>query len=187
MTRLLEATLTVLAWSILPGWWLGVVISWMDNSFDWRILPLVIPGLVAAWGAGALCQRRLDRPRSPRSKPERDPPGATRQRPNSGNGKAPNSPPVGSGAIRDSRSDRVHTWVCVRCRQTRQRSGPQRCDRCGWVTETIWPRLEFWDCIRCGRETSMADPFCDRCRRVPMGNERPWERTEHKNAQLRLW
>lgn len=187
MTRLLGATLTVLAWSILLGWWLWIAISWMDNSFDWRILPLAIPVLVMAWGAGKLRHRRLYRPRSPRPpQPENLVLVAKPFGPPSGSNGDQGPPPAGSGARGNSLSDRVITWVCARCQGIRLRSGYQRCERCGCVTETLWRRIEFWSCIRCGRETSMTDPFCDRCRVQPRP-ESPRERAERNNAQLRLW
>jgi len=188
VTRLLEATLKILAWSIFLGWGLWTAISWMDNSFDWNTLPLVIPAMLMAWGAGTLRQRRLYRPRFPQppqlenlvlAAAPSDPPSG----PNGGLDRLP----AGSGASGNSLNDRVRTWACARCQKIRRRSGYQRCDRCGYVTETVWQKIEFWPCTRCGRETSMTDPFCDRCRRVPMGHERPQERTEHKNAQLSLW
>ena len=65
--------------------------------------------------------------------------------------------------------------TCAGCRERRGGAGPQPCDRCGEVTETVWR----WICARCGRDTQMGAALCPRCR--------PATRAEKRGGQLRLW
>ena len=65
--------------------------------------------------------------------------------------------------------------TCAGCRERRGGAGPQPCDRCGEITETVWR----WICARCGRDTQMGAALCPRCR--------PATRAEKRGGQLRLW
>ncbi len=60
-----------------------------------------------------------------------------------------------------------HELRAYRCRIRDFRVGPgeQHCERCGEIIETLWRWMESRPCARCGRDTRIVDPFCDRCQR----------------------
>ena len=76
--------------------------------------------------------------------------------------------------------------TCAGCRDLRTARGAQSCERCGKITETLLRGMESRPCIRCGRNTRMVEPLCERCRRQ-MVSAHYRERAEQKDGQLRLY
>ena len=76
--------------------------------------------------------------------------------------------------------------TCAECRDLREARGPQHCERCGKITETLVRWMEFRPCVRCGRYTRMVEPLCDQCRRQMVAAHYR-ERAEKKDGQLRLY
>ena len=67
----------------------------------------------------------------------------------------------------DCRLSRLPRWNCPRC-------------GCRVRVQGAATRMSFErTCTRCGRDTRMAEPLCDRCRRTA--------RAEKRGGQLRLW
>ena len=76
--------------------------------------------------------------------------------------------------------------TCAGCRDVRAARDSQHCERCGKVTETILRWMESRLCVRCGCDTRMVEPLCDRCRRQ-MVTAYYRERAENRAGQLRLY
>ena len=75
--------------------------------------------------------------------------------------------------------------TCTGCRDFRVGPGEQQCERCGEINETLWRWMESRPCSRCGRDTRIVDPVCDRCQRA-LRAARYRERAEKRNGQIRL-
>ena len=76
--------------------------------------------------------------------------------------------------------------TCAGCRDLRDTRGSQHCERCGKITETILRWMESRPCVRCGRDTRIVEPLCDRCRRQ-MVTAYYRERAEKRGGQRRLY
>ena len=76
--------------------------------------------------------------------------------------------------------------TCAGCRDLRAMRGPQHCERCGKTTESLLRWMESRPCVRCGRDTRMVEPLCERCRRQMVAAHYR-ERAEERDGQLRLY
>lgn len=144
---MLEATLILLTWLFVLAWWLWIGFLLMGGEFDWCYLHLVVPAIVAAWGAGRLRQRRFNRMQPPEPGPDRTgrivSHSGTRQVSETGPGGGLAQPPQQPGAERETPIlNRMRNWTCSGCRKMRGLPGPQHCERCGKVTQTVWRTIE---------------------------------------------
>lgn len=144
---MLEATLILLTWLFVLAWWLWIGFLLLGGEFDWRYLHLVVPAILAAWGAGKLRRRRIYRMQSSELGPEKigpvAPRSAARRVSEAGRGGGPAHPAQQPGAERETPSlNRMSNWACSGCRRMRGLPGPQPCGRCGKVTPTVWSTIE---------------------------------------------
>ena len=81
--------------------------------------------------------------------------------------------------------------TCAGCRERRGRPGPQPCERCGEVTETILRWIEDADrrtCTLCKRHPAEGmEPLCARCLRREARKRTRELRAARQREQGKLW